>query len=83
MILRHGHRKVLRIMPDGNLWRIEWPDIGLSPAVNLTRAKEAARLWAERQAVTEDRKTNTARRLKSLQNFSWSSSPMRSGVAAA
>jgi len=56
------------------LYRIEWPDIGLSDLTNLTRAKAAALQWAERQAITEDRKTSVARRLKSLENFWWSSS---------
>jgi hypothetical protein len=49
-------------------------DIGLSDLANLTRCKSAAREWAERKVVIEDQKTNTARRLKSLDNFSWSSS---------
>jgi hypothetical protein len=41
---------------------------------NLTRCKAAAREWAERNVVLEDRKTSAARRLKSLDNFWWSSS---------
>jgi hypothetical protein len=81
LILRHGHRKVLRIVPDGKLWRIEWPDIGPSPAVNLTRAKEAARLWAEAKMLRHLRKNGAARALKSLDNFSWSSSPVRKSGA--
>ena len=31
------------------LWRINWPDAGLSDLVNLTRAKDAASLWAMAQ----------------------------------
>jgi hypothetical protein len=65
---------LVRIIPAGSLYRIEWPDIGLSDLTNLTRAKAAAREWAEQKAMTEDRKLPVARRLKSLDNFSWSSS---------
>jgi hypothetical protein len=75
--LHRGRKVLVRIIPDGQLYRIEWPDIGLSDLVNLTRAKAAALEWAERKAVTEDRKLPVARRLKSLNNFWWSSSPMR------
>src|SRR6516225_5257226 len=71
-------RPIVRIIPEGILYRIEWPDIGLSDLTNLTRAKAAALEWAERQAMTEDRKLSAARRLKSLDNFWWSSSPVRS-----
>lgn len=54
------------------------PDIGFSDFVNLTRAKAAALEWAERKALlVDDRKTNAARRLKSLNNFWWSSSLVR------
>src|SRR5262249_27530128 len=67
-------RPIVRIIPEGILYRIEWPDIGLSDLTNLTRAKAAALEWAERQALTEDRKTSVARRLKSLDNSWWSSS---------
>jgi hypothetical protein len=52
-------------------------------AGNLTRAKAAALEWAERKTVTEDRKLPVARRLKSLDNFWWSSSPMRYFAEAA
>jgi len=72
-----SHRPIVRIIPDGALYRIEWPDSGLSDLVNLSRAKAAALEWAERQAVTEGRKLPVARRLKSLDNFWWSSSPVR------
>ena len=72
-----SQKPIVRIIPDGQLYRIEWPDIGLSDLTNLTRAKAAALEWAERKALTEDRKLPVARRLKSLDNFSWSSSPMR------
>src|SRR5215469_16476089 len=73
-----SRRPIVRIIPEGILYRIEWPDIGFSDLTNLTRAKAAALEWAERQAMTEDRKTSAARRLKSLDNFWWSSSPLRS-----
>jgi hypothetical protein len=59
------------------LYRIDWPDIGLSAPANLTRCKDAARQWAERQTMTEGGKTNAARRLKSLENFWWSASLVR------
>jgi len=69
---------MVEIVPDGSgLWRIAWPDNGLSAPVNLTRAKDAARAWAEHVIAIEDRKRSGARRLKSLSNFSWSSSPVR------
>jgi hypothetical protein len=69
---------IVRIIPDGALYRIEWPDIGLSDVTNLSRAKAAALEWAERKAATEGRNLSVAQRLKSLDNFSWSSSPVRS-----
>jgi len=72
---RGRSRKVFaRIIPDGQLYRIEWPDTGISDLTNLTRAKAAALEWAERRAVTDNRKLPVARRLKSLNNFSWSAS---------
>ena len=75
---RGQSRKVLvRIIPDGQLYRIEWPDIGLSDLTNLIRAKAAALEWAEQKAAIEDRKKRGVGALKSLRNFSWSSSPMR------
>jgi hypothetical protein len=67
-------RPIVRIVSDGRLYRIHWPDIGPSDITNLTRAKSAALEWAQCRAMTEDRKTNAARRLKSLNNFWWSSS---------
>jgi hypothetical protein len=81
-VLRHGRRTLLRVVADGELWRIEWPDTVLSDAVNLTRAKDAARLWAESKFLREGRKNGAARALKSLDNFSWSSSPIRQTKAA-
>jgi len=71
-----SHRAIVRVVPDYQtaLYRIAWPDIGLSHIANLTRCKAAAREWAERKTVTEDRKLSAARRLKSLNNFWWSSS---------
>ena len=71
-------RPVVRVVPAGRLFRIEWPDTGLSDLVNLSRAKAAALEWVEQKAATEDRKMSAARRLKSLDNFWWSSSPIRS-----
>jgi hypothetical protein len=68
-----SQRAIVRVVPCGPLYCVEWPDIGLSPPANLTRCKDAAREWAEPRAVIEDRKSNAARRLKSL-NFFWRSS---------
>ena len=70
---------LVRVVPDNGtpLYRIDWPDIGLSAAANLTRCMDAAREWAEQSFVTEHRKQSGARRLKSLDNFSWSASPVR------
>ena len=84
VILRHGraNRELIRLVPEGELWRIDWPDIGPSDRLNLTRAKEAARLWAESKVLRELRKSGAARALKSLDNFSWSSSPIRQTEAA-
>ena len=86
LILRHGRngRELVRIVPDDAtpLWRVAWPDIGLSDVVNITRAKEAARLWAESQMLRDLRKNGAARALKSLDNFSWSSAPVRQNRAA-
>jgi hypothetical protein len=76
-------RPIVRVISDGALYRIEWPDIGLSDLTNLTRAKAAALEWAERQAMTEDRKLPVARRLKSLNNFWWSSSAIAPNEQAA
>jgi hypothetical protein len=78
-----SHQPVVRIIPDGALYRIEWPDLGLSDLTNLTRAKAAALEWAERKAAVEGRKMSAARRLKSLDNFWWASSPIRSNEKVA
>jgi hypothetical protein len=77
--LHHGRSKkpILEIVADSDapgLWRIAWPDIGLSDRTNLTRAKAAALEWAETSVMTERRKMSGARRLKPLNNFSWSGS---------
>jgi hypothetical protein len=70
-----SRRPLVRVVSDScGLYRVEWPDIGLSDLANLTRCKAAAREWAERRAILEDRKSNAARRLKSLDKFWWSSS---------
>jgi hypothetical protein len=77
---------VVRVVPDANhagTWRVQWPDGGLSGLANLTRAKDAAREWAEREALTDHRNLSVARRLKSLSNFSWSASPVRQNELAA
>jgi hypothetical protein len=54
--LHHGRspRPVLRLVADeSGLYRIEWPDIGLSDLANLTCCKQAALEWAQRQALFE------------------------------
>ena len=79
-----SRRTLVRVIPDcRGLFRVEWPDIGLSGLANLTRCKAAAREWAECKAMTEDRKTNAARRLKSLDNFWWSSSYVAQNIRGA
>jgi hypothetical protein len=80
--LHHGRSKrpILEVIPDSTstgLYRIAWPDIGLSETANLTRCKQAALEWAEQRFLTECRKMSGARRLKSLNNFWWSASPVR------
>ena len=68
-----SRRALVRVVSDCcGLYRVAWLDIGLSDLANLTRCKAAAREWAEQNAVLADRKTNAARRLKSLDNFWWS-----------
>jgi hypothetical protein len=79
--LRRGRSQkcLVQVVPDDEsppLHRVAWPDIGLSQPANLTRCKDAARQWAERSFLTDHRKINAARRLKSLDNFSWSASPI-------
>jgi hypothetical protein len=44
-----SRKPMLRLVPFGPLYRIEWPDIGLSDLVNITRAKAAALERAQRQ----------------------------------
>jgi hypothetical protein len=59
------------------LYRIAWPDTGFSPPANLARCMDAAAAWAERSFIAEHRNLCVARRLKSL-NFFWrSASPVR------
>jgi hypothetical protein len=84
-LYRGRSRRVLaRVVSNrSGLFRIAWPDIGLSDLANLTRCKAAAREWAERKAILEDRKSNAARRLKSLDNFWWSSSYIAHNVQGA
>jgi hypothetical protein len=79
-----SRRALVRVVSDGSgLFRVEWPDIGLSDLTNLSRAKAAAREWAERNTVLADRKTSAARRLKSLDNFWWSWSCVAQNVRGA
>jgi hypothetical protein len=47
--LRRGHRVLASIEPDADwrgMWRVRTPDGELTDIVNLTRAKDAARLLA-------------------------------------
>jgi len=77
-------KTIVKIIPDSTgLYRIEWPDIGQSDVANLTRCKQAAVEWAEKQVATEQRNLSVAQRLKSLNNFSWSASPVRSNQPGA
>jgi len=79
-----SRRILVRVVSDRcGLYRVEWPDIGFFDLANLTRCKAACREWAERNAVLKDRKTNAARRLKSLDNFWWSSSYIARNVQGA
>ena len=76
-------RPVLRIVPDPTgLYRVEWPDIGLSDYANLARCKQAALEWAQHQRMSEGRDLSVAQRLKSLDNFWWSASYVRQTEAA-
>ena len=79
-LLHHGRsRQVLvRVVPDDDspLYRIAWPDIGLSELVNLARAIDAER-WAEAQMLTDLRKKRGVEALKLLDKFLWSRSPAR------
>jgi hypothetical protein len=72
--------RVIRCDAHPQLFQVDWRDGELSPPANLTRCMAAAREWAERRAMTEHRKTSVARRLKSLANFWWSSSPIEQTV---
>jgi hypothetical protein len=79
-----SRRALVRVLPCGPLYRIAWPDIGLSQPANLARCQSAAREWAERNLMTDRHKMSGARRLKSLNNFWWSSSyvaPIAAGVS--
>jgi hypothetical protein len=79
-----SRRALVRVLSDCcGLYGVEWPDLGFSDLANLTRCKAAAREWAERNAVLEDRKTSAARRLKSLDNFWWSSSYIAHNIQGA
>jgi hypothetical protein len=71
-LLCSRRRVIARAVPGKapSLFHIEWPDIGLSPAANLTRCKQAALEWAEGATVTERRDLRVGRRLKSS-NFFW------------
>src|SRR5262249_35437243 len=74
---------VLEIIPDPTgLYRIAWPDSGLSDLANLTRCKQAALEWAAHQRMANGSNLSVAQRLKSLKNFSWSASYIRQKRAA-
>ena len=73
-----SRKPTVKVVPDAcGLYRIEWPDMDPSPPANLARCMDAAQRWAERSALSDDRKSNAARRLKSLHNFLWSRSSVR------
>jgi hypothetical protein len=75
-----SRRPIVRIVPDGRLFRVVWPDVGRSDLANLTRCKDAALTWAQRRVLTENRNLSVAQRLKSLHNFRWVSSPVASAA---
>jgi hypothetical protein len=70
---------IVRVVPDdtSGLYRVAWPDIGLSDLGNLTRCKQAAREWTESKVLTDLRKKYGVGALKMLNNFSWSASGIR------
>ena len=52
-----SRRALVQVISDPcGLYRVKWPDASLSDLANLSRCKAAAREWAERNAVLEDRK---------------------------
>jgi hypothetical protein len=54
-----GHKPIAKVVPDlrhAGMWRIELPDGSLSDMVNLTRAKDAAAVMAERGPPARDRR---------------------------
>src|SRR5262249_35955857 len=83
--LRYGRSRkpLVLVVPDLTppLYHVAWPDLGLSPAANLTRCKQAAMEWAENKTLTDLRKKHGVGALKLLENFSWSTSLVRSNDA--
>lgn len=50
-------KPIVVIGPDARwpgMFRVVWPDAGISPVANLTRCKAAAREWAERGPPRRD-----------------------------
>jgi hypothetical protein len=86
-VLRNGRlrKPVVRVLPDDDsaLYRIEWPDTGISPPANLSRCKAAALDWAQQKAATGHRNFSMAQRLKLQTNFWWSPSYVRQNEPAA
>jgi hypothetical protein len=79
-----SRQALVRVVPDADspLYCVAWPDIGLSPPANLARCRDTARVWAERSWVIEHRNLSVAQRLKLLDNFLWSASPIRQNGSA-
>jgi hypothetical protein len=50
-------RALVRIVPDGVLYRIVWPDRGPSDLCNLTRANAAALEWAQTKLPAAQRQS--------------------------
>jgi hypothetical protein len=50
-------RALVRIVPDGVLYRIVWPDRSPSDLCNLTRAKSAALEWAQTKMPATQRES--------------------------
>ena len=55
----NAERPLAKIVPDScwpDMWRIAWPDGQLSDMVNLSRAKDAAAVLAERGPPAKDQR---------------------------
>jgi hypothetical protein len=64
-------KKILvKIIPDSSgLYRVVWPDIGLSDIANLTRCKQAALEWAEQVMITKRRQIECRSTFEIIEQF--------------